>query len=114
MEKNKRDRYESVYSRKIKAGKRRTYFIDVKQTRNQEYYITMTESTQRGPEGNYERHKIFLYREDFNSFLSGLEDVINHIKQNLMPDYEYKDKPLNQFEDDESENEEEQENDISW
>ncbi|MCP4438847.1 MAG: PUR family DNA/RNA-binding protein [Aureispira sp.] len=86
---NKDKRFESVYSQKVKAGKRRTYFFDVRQTKGNDYYITMTESTRRFEDDGYSRHKIFLYKEDFNRFLASLTDVIDHIKTELMPDYDY-------------------------
>ena len=82
-------RFESVYSSKVRAGKRRTYFFDVKQTKGGDYYITLTESTKRFNDDGYERHKIFLYKEDFNRFQSSLGDTINHVKTELMPDFEY-------------------------
>jgi uncharacterized protein with von Willebrand factor type A (vWA) domain len=80
---------ESVYSTKVKAGKRRTYFFDVRQTKGEDYYITLTESTRKFNGDGYNRHKIFLYKEDFNRFLKGLEDAIDHVKTNLMPDFDY-------------------------
>lgn len=82
-------RFESVYSRKVRAGKRRTYFFDVRKTKGDDYYLTLTESTKRFNGDGYERHKLFLYKEDFNRFLASLEDVINHVKTELMPDYDY-------------------------
>jgi len=82
-------RFESVYSKKVRAGKRRTYFFDVRRTKGDDYYLTLTESTKRFNGDGYERHKIFLYKEDFNRFLSSLEEVVNHIKTELMPDYDY-------------------------
>lgn len=82
-------RMESVYSNKVRAGKRRTYFFDVRKTKGEDYYLTLTESTKRFNGDGYERHKIFLYKEDFNRFMSGLEDALNHIKTELMPDYDY-------------------------
>lgn len=82
-------RFESVFSHKVKAGRRRTYFFDVRQTKGNDYYITMTESTRRFEGEGYERHKIFLYKEDFNRFVKGLEETVNHIKTELMPDYDY-------------------------
>ncbi len=82
-------RFESVYSNKVRAGKRRTYFFDVRRTKGNDYYLTLTESTKKFNGDGYERHKIFLYKEDFNRFLAGLEDVINHVKTELMPDYDY-------------------------
>lgn len=86
---NNQRRFESVYSNKVRAGKRRTYFFDVRQTKGDDYYLTLTESTKRFNDDGYERHKIFLYKEDFNRFLTGLEDAINHVKTELMPDYDY-------------------------
>lgn len=82
-------RFESVYSKKVRAGKRRTYFFDVRQTKGEDYYLTLTESTKKFHGNNYERHKIFLYKEDFNRFLEGLQDVINHVKTELLPDYDF-------------------------
>jgi len=82
-------RMDSVYSNKLRAGKRRTYFFDVKQTKGQDYYITLTESTRRFDGEGYEKHKIFLYKEDFNRFLEGLQDAIDHVKNELLPDYDY-------------------------
>lgn len=82
-------RFESVYSKKVRAGRRRTYFFDVRQTKGDDYYLTLTESTRKFNSDGYERHKIFLYKEDFNRFLESLNDVVNHIKTELMPDYDY-------------------------
>ncbi|MEO1629107.1 MAG: DUF3276 family protein, partial [Bacteroidota bacterium] len=82
-------RFESVFSKKVRAGKRRTYFFDVRRTKGDDYYLTLTESTKRFNGEGYERHKIFLYKEDFNRFISGLEEAVNHIKTELMPDYDY-------------------------
>ena len=89
MEPDKRQHIESVFSKKIRAGRRRTYFFDVRQTKGEDYYLTMTESTKRFNGTGYERHKIFLYKEDFNRFLAGMEEAINHVKTDLMPDYDY-------------------------
>ncbi len=79
----------SVYSHKVKAGRKRTYFFDVMQTKGNDFYLTLTESTRRSDGNGYTRHQIFLYKEDFNRFAEGLSDVINHVKTNLMPDYDY-------------------------
>lgn len=77
-----------VYSTKVRAGKR-TYFFDVKATRSNDYYITITESKRRfGGEG-YDKHKIFLYKEDFNKFVDCLNETIDKIKTELLPDYDY-------------------------
>jgi hypothetical protein len=87
-ERNQR-RFESVYSKKVRAGKRRTYFFDVRRTKGDDFYLTLTESTRKFNGEGYERHKIFLYKEDFNRFLTSLEEVINHVKTDLMPNYDY-------------------------
>lgn len=89
MDNENQRRFESVYSKKVRAGKRRTYFFDVRRTKGDDFYLTLTESTKRFNGDGYERHKIFLYKEDFNRFLSSLEDAITHIKEELMPDYDY-------------------------
>jgi hypothetical protein len=80
---------DSVYSLKFRAGKRRTYFFDVRSTRGNDYFITLTESTRRNDGDGYERHKIFLYKEDFNEFMSLLNQTVDHVKTKLMPDYDY-------------------------
>ena len=80
---------ESIYSNRVKAGRRRTYFFDVRKTKGDDYYITLTESTRKFNGEGYSRHKIFLYKEDFNRFLEGLQDAVNHVKSELMPDYDY-------------------------
>lgn len=89
MQNGDNKRFESVYSTKVRAGKRRTYFFDVRQTKGDDYYITLTESTRKFEGDGYERHKIFLYKEDFNRFVKSLEDTVNHVKTQLMPDYDY-------------------------
>lgn len=79
------DDREEVYSKAVKAGKR-TYFLDVKATRNNDYYLTITESKKKfDKEGNasFEKHKIFLYKEDFEKFTEGLEEVIDVVKAAL-------------------------------
>jgi len=87
-ERNQR-RFESVYSKKVRAGKRRTYFFDVRRTKGDDYYLTLTESTKKFNSDGYERHKLFLYKEDFNRFIDNLQDVIDHVKTELMPNYDY-------------------------
>ena len=82
-------RNESLFSKRIKAGKRRTYFFDVRSTRGNDYFITITESKKRFDDNGYDRHKMFLYKEDFNKFLAGLTDTINYVKTDLMPDFDF-------------------------
>lgn len=90
MEENKTSGRDEIYSTKVKAGKR-TYFFDVKSTRSNDYYLTITESKKRFKEDgfSYEKHKIFLYKEDFNKFLEALTNTVNHVKQELMPDVDF-------------------------
>lgn len=80
---------ESVFSKRVRAGKRRTYFFDVKKTRGDDYFITITESTRREDGFGYKRHKLFLYKEDFNRFVASLTEVVNHVKTELMPEFDY-------------------------
>jgi len=82
-------RFESVFSQKVRAGKRRTYFFDVRRTKGDDFYVTLTESTKKFDDHGYERHKIFLYKEDFNRFVGGLQNAIDYVKTELMPDYDY-------------------------
>jgi hypothetical protein len=72
---------EEIFTKVVRAGKR-TYFFDVKATRKDDYYLTITESKKRlGKEGKvfYEKHKIFLYKEDFEKFAEGLKDAVTYI-----------------------------------
>ena len=82
MEMNDRD---EIYSKPVRAGKR-TYFFDVKATRNNDYYLTITESKkklEKDGSQNYEKHKIFLYKEDFDKFAEGLDNAVAYIKAAL-------------------------------
>lgn len=84
-----REQEESVFSKRVRAGKRRTYFLDVKKTKGDDFFITITESTRREDGFGYKRHKIFLYKEDFNRFVASLNEVVAHVKTELMPDFDY-------------------------
>ncbi|MDX2049360.1 MAG: DUF3276 family protein [Chitinophagaceae bacterium] len=86
---NNEKRMESVYSKRIRAGKRRTYFFDVRTTRGNDYYLTITESRKRFNDNGYDRHKIFLYKEDFNKFIKALTEAVDHVKTELMPDFDF-------------------------
>ena len=86
---NNEKRMESVYSKRIRAGKRRTYFFDVRETRGNDYYLTITESRKRFDSEGYDRHKIFLYKEDFNKFIQGLGEAVDYVKTELMPDFDF-------------------------
>ena len=88
MEKNQDERREQeiVYSRSVKAGKR-IYYLDVRKARNNDLYLSITESKRRqGEEGeapSFEKHKVFLYKEDFAHFTEGLQDVISYVHNQL-------------------------------
>ena len=86
---NNDKKMDSVYSKRIKAGKRRTYFFDVRETRGNDYYLTITESRKRFDSEGYDRHKIFLYKEDFNKFVKGLNEAVDFVKTELMPDFDF-------------------------
>ncbi len=88
-ENNNERNNETFFSKRLKAGKIRTYFFDVRSTRSSDYFITLTESKKRFNEGGYERHKIFLYKEDFNKFLKALTETIDYVKTDLMPDFDF-------------------------
>lgn len=86
---NNDKKMESVYSKRIRAGKRRTYFFDVRATRGNDYYLTITESRKRFNDNGYDRHKIFLYKEDFNKFIKALTEAVDYVKTDLMPDFDF-------------------------
>ena len=88
MDKNFEERrdQEIVYSRSVKAGKR-IYYLDVRKARNNDLYLCITESKRRQNEGeevpSFEKHKLFLYKEDFTHFTEGLQDVITYVQSQL-------------------------------
>ncbi len=88
-EKETKERREDIFSQAVRAGKR-TYFFDVKATRSDQYYLTITESKRRfnSEHGKffYEKHKIFLYREDFEKFREGLETALHFIETGEKPE----------------------------
>lgn len=86
---NNEKKMESIYSKRIRAGKRRTYFFDVRATRGNDYYLTITESRKRFNDNGYDRHKIFLYKEDFNKFIKALTEAVDYVKTQLMPDFDF-------------------------
>jgi hypothetical protein len=86
---NNEKRSDSIYSKRVRAGKRRTYFLDVRTTRGNDYYLTITESRKRFSGEGYDRHKIFLYKEDFNKFIKGLNETVDYVKTDLMPDFDF-------------------------
>jgi hypothetical protein len=90
VEENKENGKAEIYSQRVRAGKR-TYFFDVKATRSNDYYLTITESKRRYKEDGYfyEKHKVFLYKEDFNKFLEALQHTVEHIKTELLPEVDF-------------------------
>ena len=90
MEENKDNGKAEIFSKRVRAGKR-TYFFDVKATRSNDYYLTITESKRRYKEDGYfyEKHKIFLYKEDFDKFVDALNGTVDHVKTELMPEVDF-------------------------
>lgn len=87
MQREDRDR---IYSKRVRAGKR-TYFFDVRTTRSNDYYLTITESRRFQRDGDfvYEKSKMFVYKEDFEKFVNALQDTVDHIKQELVTDFDF-------------------------
>ena len=88
-ENNNERKIESVYSTRVRAGKRRTYFFDVRATRANDYFLTITESRKRFDNNGYDRHKVFIYKEDFNKFIKAINEAIDFVKTELMPDFDF-------------------------
>ena len=90
MEGNKDNDRKEIFSERVRAGKR-TYFFDVKATRSNDYYLTITESKRRYKDDGYtyEKHKIFLYKEDFNKFMKALNTTVDHVKEELLPEVDF-------------------------
>lgn len=86
---NNEKKAESIYSKRLRAGKRRTYFFDIRATRGNDYYLTITESRKRFDDNGYDRHKVFLYKEDFNKFIKALNEAVEYVKTDLMPDFDF-------------------------
>jgi len=85
-----REDRDKIYSKRVRAGKR-TYFFDVRSTRSSDYYLIITESRRFQKDGGFvfEKSKMFVYKEDFNKFLEALQETVDHIKAELMPDYDF-------------------------
>ena len=86
---NNDKKMEAIYSKRLRAGKRRTYFFDIRSTKGNDYYLTITESRKRFDDNGYDRHKVFLYKEDFNKFLKALNEAVEYVKTYLMPDFDF-------------------------
>ena len=83
-EENNRRNDEGLYSKSVRAGKR-TYFFDVRSTRGGDYYLTITESKKRFTDDGkftFDKHKIFLYKEDFEKFTENFNEAIDYIRKN--------------------------------
>jgi hypothetical protein len=85
-----REEQEKIFSKRIKAGKR-TYFFDVRATRSNDYYLTVTESRRFQKDGEFvfEKSKLFIYKEDFDKVLEALQETVEHIKTELMPHVDF-------------------------
>jgi hypothetical protein len=85
-----RDDQEMIYSKKIRAGKR-TYFFDVRSTRSNDYYLTITESRRFQKDGDFvfEKSKLFVYKEDLDKVADALQEAVNHIKTELLPHIDF-------------------------
>lgn len=80
---NGRDKRDEIFSKAVRAGKR-TYFFDVKATKGDDYYLTITESKKKFADDgkfHFEKHKLFLYKEDFEKFASGLKEAVDFIQE---------------------------------
>ncbi|KYG73942.1 MULTISPECIES: DUF3276 family protein [Roseivirga] len=107
-----KDRNE-IFSKRVRAGKR-TYFFDIKATRSNDYYLTITESKRKFKDDgfSYEKHKIFLYKEDFHKFVDALNEAVGHVKDELLPDVDF-----TQFEKEEEyslNNDSNHDSELSW
>lgn len=108
---DQKDRNE-IFSKRVRAGKR-TYFFDIKATRSNDYYLTITESKRKYKDDgfSYEKHKIFLYKEDFVKFVEALNEAVDHVKSDLLPEFDF-----DQFNEDEVKVEEEStvDTELKW
>jgi hypothetical protein len=89
VENNNGGKYSGFFSKKLRAGKRRTYFFDVRSTKQGDFFLTITESKKKFEGEGYDSHKIFLYKEDFKKFIEALNETMDYIKTDLMPEYDY-------------------------
>jgi hypothetical protein len=80
--------HDEVYSKKVRAGKR-TYIFDVRRTRNEDYYITISERKKRQDGEGIHKQKLFLYKEDFRKFSEALDEVMEHVKEDLLPEHDF-------------------------
>jgi Protein of unknown function (DUF3276) len=83
-----KEKQEPAYSSNFRAGRKRTYFFDIRQTKTEDYYLVMTESSRR-KEGGYNRQRIVLYKEDLKKFIESMEESLDFFKSQLMPDFNF-------------------------
>ena len=88
----------TAYSQKVRAGKKRTYFFDIKEARNNTYSLIITESRKRFDDRGFDRSSIYVYQEDINKFAKGLAEAVDYIKTQLLPNYDF-DEFSNDYED---------------
>ena len=86
---NNEKKFVPVYERKVRAGKKRTYFFDIKEARNSGFSLVITESRKRFDDRGYDRTSIYVYQEDINKFTKGLVEAVDFIKTELLPDYNF-------------------------
>ncbi len=86
---NNEKKFVPVYERKVRAGKKRTYFFDIKEARNSGFSLVITESRKRFDDRGFDRTSIYVYQEDINKFTKGLIEAVNFIKTELLPDYNF-------------------------
>ncbi len=115
MEENKEKGRDEIYSERVRAGKR-TYFFDVKATRSNDYYLTITESKRRFKDDGffYEKHKIFLYKEDFHKFVDALNETVNHVKTELLPEVDFSQFDNNESDESKTVNVADEDSDLKW
>ena len=88
----------TAYSQKVRAGKKRTYFFDIMEARNNTYSLIITESRKRFDDRGFDRSSIYVYQEDINKFAKGLAEAVDYIKTQLLPNYDF-DEFSNDYED---------------
>jgi hypothetical protein len=86
---NNEKKFEPVYEKKVRAGKKRTYFFDIKEARNNGFSLVITESRKRFDDRGFDRTSIYIFQEDINKFTKGFLDAVTFIKTELLPDYNF-------------------------
>ena len=86
---NKEKKFTPIYERKVRAGNKRTYFFDIKDMRNNGFSLVITESRRRFDDRGYDRTSIYVFQEDINKFVKGLNEAVDYIKTELLPDYDF-------------------------